>query len=194
MWKADTARSYMEEFKNEVTPLLGKPWAKLIDLTNWRTSYPEVNAIIGKHMAWSLQNGCVLSIYVLNNPSTFRQLNQMFSKGGIKEVALTFRTMAEAENISRKTGPADKGLVRPNSRCLLTPSVIPPTFLIDSTSKTPRLWRGRASTFDTASVRQRRGSRRAGVLASHGLTTVQDLLGTIPGTIWIGPASSPSAI
>jgi len=119
MWKADTARSYMEEFKNEVTPLLGKPWAKLIDLTNWRTSYPEVNAIIGKHMAWSLQNGCVLSIYVLNNPSTFRQLNQMFSKGGIKEVALTFRTMAEAEKHIKEnwTGRQGAGPAQPRDVC-----------------------------------------------------------------------------
>jgi hypothetical protein len=97
LWKADTARSYHEDFKAEVQPLLGKPWAKLIDLSNWRTSYPDVIAIIGKHMIWSTENGCALSVYVLNNPSTFNQLNQMFSKGRIKEVALTFRTMAEAE-------------------------------------------------------------------------------------------------
>jgi hypothetical protein len=102
MWKAETAKSYHEEFKAEVSPLIGNPWAKLVDLTNWRTSYPEVSMIIGRHMAWSRQNGCVLSIYVLNNPSTFRQLNQMFSKGGIKEVAVTFRTMAEAEKHIRE--------------------------------------------------------------------------------------------
>lgn len=113
LWKAETARGYHEDFKVEVAPLLGRPWAKLVDLSNWRTSYPEVSAVIGRHMAWSRQNGCVLSAYVLNNPSTFRQLNQMFSKGGIKEVALTFRTMAEAEKhiqenwIARRgTGPA----------------------------------------------------------------------------------------
>ena len=119
MWKAETARSYHEEFKAEVAPLLGGPWAKLIDLSNWRTSYPEVNAIIGRHMAWSQQNGCVLSIYVLNNPSTFRQLNQMFSKGGIKEVALTFRTMAEAEKHIKENWMNRRGTgpVQPRDIC-----------------------------------------------------------------------------
>jgi len=97
LWKAEAARSYGEEFRKEVQPLLVAPWAKLIDLSNWRTSYPEVIGIIGRHMAWSTQNNCVLSLYVLNNPSTFKQLHQMFDKGGLKEVALTFRTMAEAE-------------------------------------------------------------------------------------------------
>jgi len=58
---------------------------------------PEVVDVIGKHMDWSVKNNCALSIYVLNNTSTFRQLNEMFAKGGVKEVAMTFRTMAEAE-------------------------------------------------------------------------------------------------
>jgi hypothetical protein len=106
LWKAVTAKSYHDDFKAEVQPLLGKPWAKLIDLSNWRTSYPDVITIIGKHMMWSTQNGCALSVYVLNNPSTFKQLHQMFSKGRIGEVALTFRTMAEAERHLKDNWPA----------------------------------------------------------------------------------------
>lgn len=97
IWKAEIARGYHEDFKVEVQPILGKPWAKLIDLTNWRTSYPEVIDIIGEHMEWSRQHDVALSLYVLNNPSTFRQLHQMFAAGGTKEISMTFRTLAEAE-------------------------------------------------------------------------------------------------
>jgi hypothetical protein len=96
-WKADTARGYSDDFRVEVQPILGKPWAKLIDLTNWKTSYPDVIKIIGDHMEWSRKNDVALSLYVLNNPSTFRQLHQMFSAGGTKEISMTFRTLAEAE-------------------------------------------------------------------------------------------------
>ena len=97
IWKADTARGYHEDFKVEVAPILGKPWAKVIDLTNWKTSFPEVIKIIGEHMAWSRANNEALSLYVLNNPSTFRQLQEMFDVGRTKGISQTFRTYADAE-------------------------------------------------------------------------------------------------
>ena len=97
IWKADVARGYHEDFKVEVAPLLGKPWAKVIDLTNWKTSFPEVIKIIGEHMAWSRANNEALCLYVLNNPSTFRQLQEMFEVGRTKGIAQTFRTYADAE-------------------------------------------------------------------------------------------------
>ncbi len=102
IWKAETARSYHQEFKKEVAPILGKPWAKLVDLTNWKTSYPDMIKVIGEHMDWSRNNDVALSLYVLNNPSTFRQLNEMFTSGGTKEISQTFRTMAEAEQFLKE--------------------------------------------------------------------------------------------
>ncbi|HVP06467.1 MAG TPA: hypothetical protein VMS71_01395 [Candidatus Acidoferrum sp.] len=97
IWKRETAAAYHADFKAEVQPIIGKPWAKLIDLTNWKTSYPEVIDIIGQHMEWSRENNVAMSLYVLNNPSTFRQLHQMFTAGGTKEISQTFRTLGEAE-------------------------------------------------------------------------------------------------
>ncbi len=101
IWKAETAAAYHADFKAEAQPIIGKPWAKLIDLTNWKTSYPEVIDIIGQHMEWSRDNNVAMSLYVLNNPSTFRQLHQMFTAGGTKEISQTFRTLAEAEQFLR---------------------------------------------------------------------------------------------
>ncbi len=97
IWKADIARSYVEDFKTEVQPIIGKPWAKLIDLSSWKTSYPDVVEIIGSHMDWSRNNNVAMSLYVLNNPSTFRQLHLAFSAGRTKEISQVFRTLAEAE-------------------------------------------------------------------------------------------------
>ena len=96
-WSVDTARQYHEEFKREVQPLLGRPWAKMVDLSNWKTSRNEVTAVVGKHMAWSRENGVMVSIYIINNVSTFRQLNEMFVKGGTKRISQTFRTWEEGE-------------------------------------------------------------------------------------------------
>ena len=101
-WKTETAENYHADFKRDMEPLLGQPWAKIVDVTNWKTSRNEVTAVIGKHMAWSKANGVALSLYVINNVSTFRQLNEMFTKGGTKAVSQTFRTYEEAEAYLRK--------------------------------------------------------------------------------------------
>lgn len=96
IWKPATAESYHEDFKVEIKPIIDRPWAKLIDLSNWRTSYPGVIDIIGKHMEWCRKRNLAYALYVLNNPSTFRQLHEMFTAGGAKEVSQTFRTYEEA--------------------------------------------------------------------------------------------------
>lgn len=102
VWQSKTAESYHHDFMAEVQPLIERPWAKLVDLTNWKTSYPEVIELIGKHLAWCMKYNLALSINVLNNPSTFRQLIKMFSSGATRDVSHTFRTMVEAEQFLRE--------------------------------------------------------------------------------------------
>ena len=94
-WKAHHAEGYHQEFEEQAQPLFGKPWAKLIDLTSWKTSYPDVVEKIADHMHWSRGHGCVLSIYAVNQPSTFRQLQEMITKGDIADEAKVVRTIEE---------------------------------------------------------------------------------------------------
>ncbi len=96
IWKLETALRYNTDFQQEVQPLIVKPWAKLVNLSNWRTSYPQVVAKIGEHLQWCRKHNMVLSINVLNNPSTFRQLNEMFQVGHTKQMSQIFRTQEEA--------------------------------------------------------------------------------------------------
>jgi hypothetical protein len=97
LWNDETAEAYHRDFKESAGPLLGLPWAKVIDLTAWKTSYETVIKIMAAHMAWSRQNAVALQLYILDNPSTFRQLNRMFEKGGVRDISHTFRTRDEAE-------------------------------------------------------------------------------------------------
>ncbi|MCD6249234.1 MAG: hypothetical protein J7J98_02725 [candidate division Zixibacteria bacterium] len=101
-WQAETAKRYHTDFVEDMAPLLGKPWAKIADLTSWKTSRDEVTDVIGRHMAWSRENGVALSLFVIDNVSTFRQLNEMFDKGGTKKISKTFRTLEEAEAYLKK--------------------------------------------------------------------------------------------
>jgi len=102
LWKAPTAEAYHEAFVKAVQPLVGKPWAKLVDLTNWKTSYPQVVDKIAEHLQWCKENNMVLSVNVLNNISTYRQLNEMFTEGGTTSISKTFRTRGEAEEFLEK--------------------------------------------------------------------------------------------
>ena len=97
IWVAKTAQEYHVAFVEEVRPLLGKPWAKLVNLSNWKTSYPEVTDIIGKHLTWCVENGLALSINVLSAPSTERQLGEMFVKGATANISHMFKTIEEGK-------------------------------------------------------------------------------------------------
>jgi hypothetical protein len=102
LWKGETAEAYHRDFEEQIEPLLGKPWAKVINLAGWKTSYESVVDTIGKHMSWSKDNDASLQLYVLDNPSTFRQLNQMIKKGKAEDITHIFRTEDEAEQFLKE--------------------------------------------------------------------------------------------
>lgn len=104
VWKRETALHYHQEYIEEATPLIGQEWAKVVNLSNWRPSYPDINKIIGEHMRWSKDNGNTLAIYVIDNPVTRSQLKKMFSAGNTVTISKTVKTREEAEKILNEHG------------------------------------------------------------------------------------------
>jgi hypothetical protein len=106
IWRVATAEAYVKDFEEHVQPLVTseKPWVRLSDLSNWKTAYPEVVDIIGRHNAWCREHGLIWSVNIINNPVTFNQLMRMFDKGGTKEISRTFRTRLEGEQFLREQG------------------------------------------------------------------------------------------
>lgn len=106
VWKKETAEEYHQEYKEVAKPVLetGKPWAKVVNLSNWKSSYPEMVKVIGEHMRWSSENGNVLSVYIIDNQITKSQLKKMFHIGGTGKVSKTVRTWEEAEKILAENG------------------------------------------------------------------------------------------
>ncbi|HOP07209.1 MAG TPA: hypothetical protein PLF13_07960 [candidate division Zixibacteria bacterium] len=104
IWKLDIARAFVRDFESEVAELTGESWAQLIDLTNWKAGYPEIIDIIGRHLAWCRKHKMIWSVNIIRNPSTFKQLTQIISKGGVKGVSKTFRTREEGEQFLRDKG------------------------------------------------------------------------------------------
>jgi len=62
VFRPETAVSYKKDFEEKVSPIIDKPWIKLVDLNNWKSSYPEVIETIGKHLLWCKNNNMVWSV------------------------------------------------------------------------------------------------------------------------------------
>jgi len=104
IWKENTAKLYHDDFVLEAQPLIKGNWAKLIDLRNWRSSYPEVIAIVGEHLRWCRENGMVMAANVIDNPTTLGQLKRMFAIGGTEEMSMIFQTVDGADKYLGKSG------------------------------------------------------------------------------------------
>ena len=104
IWKKETAEAYHDEYMKIVQPFLGDKWAKLTNLTNWKSSYPEIIEIIGKHMRWCQENGAVFSVYVIENPVAQSQLKRMITSGDASSITKIFRTHEEADRFLKENG------------------------------------------------------------------------------------------
>lgn len=103
-WKKETAQEYHDDFLKSVTPLIGQKWAKIINLTNWKSSYPEMISVIGQHLRWCRENGMVLSVNVIDNKITISQLKKMFDIGGTGDISKIVRSQEDGEKILVENG------------------------------------------------------------------------------------------
>jgi hypothetical protein len=104
IWRPETAQAYFDEFKIEAAELIKQPWAKLIDLSSWKTADSKVIEIVGRHLEWARENNMVWSINIIDNQVTYAHLMRMFEKGGTREISKTFRTVVEGEKFLRGEG------------------------------------------------------------------------------------------
>ena len=113
IFRPETAVAYKEDFEEKVAPIIDKPWVKLIDLNNWKPSYPEIIQTIGEHLHWCKDHNMVWSVNIINNKVTYGQLMKMFSEGATREISRTFRKMEEGEQFLKEQGfhvdPAFRG-------------------------------------------------------------------------------------
>lgn len=103
-WKKDTAEAYHEEFMKVTGPVVGQRWAKVVNLTNWKSSYPDIIKVVGEHLRWCRENGMVMSINIIDNPITKTQLKKMFAIGGTVKMSKIVRSREDAERILVENG------------------------------------------------------------------------------------------
>jgi hypothetical protein len=104
VWKRETAEQFTKEFEKEVAGIIGKPWVRVSDLTNWKTATPEAVEIIGKHLAWCRKNNLAWSVNIIDNKVTEAQLKKMIAKGGTADLTTNVLTRLEADHFLRDKG------------------------------------------------------------------------------------------
>lgn len=117
VWKKDTAVAFSDEQKEIVKPLLKKPWAKLMDLSNWKIAHQDVISVIGDLNHWCRKNGMEWAVYVINQPAGYAQLMKMFESGKYSDLTQTFRNRDDAEKFLTEKGykitkPNEEGLFK----------------------------------------------------------------------------------
>jgi hypothetical protein len=103
-WKKETAEAYFDEFVKAAAPLIGQRWARLANLTNWKSSYPEMIRVVGEHHRWCRENGMILSVFIIDNPITKAQLKKICAIGGTTKMSKMVRTREDAERILVENG------------------------------------------------------------------------------------------
>lgn len=104
VWKRETAEQYVKDFEIEVAAIIGKPWVRVSDLTNWKTATPEAVDIIGKHLAWCKKNNLAWTVNIIDNKVTESQLKKMIAKGGTASLTTTVMSRSEADHFLRDKG------------------------------------------------------------------------------------------
>jgi len=104
IWKKETAEDYHRDFMEEAKPLTKGKWGKIIDLRNWKSSYPEVVDVIGEHLRWCRENGMIISVNVIDNPVTLSQLKRMFVLAGTQNISKVFDSIKEADTFLSQNG------------------------------------------------------------------------------------------
>jgi hypothetical protein len=104
IWKRENALAYVAEYKKAATPLLDGKWARLINLCNWKSSYPEIIEIINEHVRWGYNNGAEYLAYVIDNPVLMKTLKKMTKVGKTANPTRMFKTYEEADRFLRSKG------------------------------------------------------------------------------------------
>lgn len=104
MWDVPMAHQYIKDFKDRARPLLGAPWALLTDLTDWKTSIPEIVELIGNQLGWQMENNMKANANIIPNPSQRLQFKRMVKEGGVEDVCFVFATREDADAFLKEKG------------------------------------------------------------------------------------------
>lgn len=56
VWTLSTAKAYVKAFRNTVQPVIGQPWALVLDIRSWQVSPAEVFSLLVDNTNWCYEN------------------------------------------------------------------------------------------------------------------------------------------
>jgi hypothetical protein len=92
LWSKEDYLRYHNEYVSKIQPLLGgKPWAKLVDITEYKTS--DIADVMGTHVDWMLKNNARYAAVIVSSSIAKMQVNMVVS-GKFEQKAFTSRAEA----------------------------------------------------------------------------------------------------
>ncbi len=81
-WNEQAAQHYGKEMREHVALLAGRPWCRVVDLSNYELHTPGVISL-GKGFArWTAEHGCLFHSYIFSNFLQRQTVQQMFDELG----------------------------------------------------------------------------------------------------------------
>jgi len=99
-WKKETADTFCEDFKEIAGKLVqsGQKWAKLCDLSQWKTSTPEAVEALQEHLRWSGENGMAFAAFIMPLALERMQQQRIVRGGPLEGKVEYFETEEEARD------------------------------------------------------------------------------------------------
>jgi hypothetical protein len=106
-WSRDFTHRYVAEFKEQVAPLLGRPWGKLCNLDAWLPTEPDAAETLIEFLRWSIESGMTRVAYVISNPSARLQARRIIESSNVALMCAFFAAEGEAMDWLRRSGLAE---------------------------------------------------------------------------------------
>jgi hypothetical protein len=96
LWEEADGLAYFNYFKDKVTPLLGKKWYVVADISEFPAQKDTVNVQIGRTMELATKGGMAKAADIVSSAMTQLQIKRLSQEMGIPEFAF-FKDRASAE-------------------------------------------------------------------------------------------------
>jgi hypothetical protein len=94
-WSRDFTAQYVADIKAALSPLAGRPWAKLCNLDGWLPTEPDATELIIDFLKWSLEQKMMYVAYVISNPSVRLQARRIIETSTVHVISGFFATEDE---------------------------------------------------------------------------------------------------
>ena len=104
-WTKEVAEKYYLDFIAASKPLMKKPWAKIVNLNDWRLLAVDAFPFVSNHLKWAMDNGMKFSVNILSENALSKvQIKRLLKESGTSDYTQICENEKEALEFLNKNG------------------------------------------------------------------------------------------